>query len=117
MNHVGTLGRGTADNYKLVDIGISKLDDKYLYYKISRSDESYSIMYYFMKNDYSDILYEIKSICDSEKYIEMVQDFLENIALTVEFMKYPIKYPCNKPFIETKNGTLIPYGNEWLIRF
>ena len=86
LKHVAVLGVDPAENYRLVDSGIKNLNDKYLRYKISCIDDStYSIMYYFMKGDYSSVLYEIKAVCQSKDNILTVQQFLENIALTAKF--------------------------------
>lgn len=78
------------NNYRLLDHGIQRIEDKTLRYKISESisynGKIYSLMYYFMKNDHSDILYEIKSICPSEDEIETTREFLEMIALTAGFV-------------------------------
>lgn len=78
------------NNYRLVDHGIQRIEDKTLRYKISESISNdgkiFSLMYYFMKNDHSDILYEIKSVCSSEGEIETTREFLEMIALTAGFV-------------------------------
>jgi hypothetical protein len=84
--HIAIQGDDPAENYRLVDSGIKNLNEKYLRYKISFIDDStFNIMYYFMKGDFSSVLYEIKAVCQSKENIITVQDFLEKIALTVKF--------------------------------
>lgn len=74
-------------NYRLIDYGTQMLDSIILRYKISCVDSTdYHIMYYFMKNDKSNILFEIKGTCYSENEIKPAKDFIEGIALTVKFI-------------------------------
>lgn len=76
----------TLFSYRLIDYGSRSVDGKTLRYKISCVDSTdYYILYYFMKNDKSDTLYELKSTCYSENEIVRARDFLELIALSVRF--------------------------------
>ena len=89
VNFRATLSEGTVDNYRLVDYGIRRFNKKVLRYKISCvEDSSYSIMYYFMRDDYSRYLNEIKLTCSSQSNLKASQDFLEKIALTANFDKH-----------------------------
>ena len=88
VKHIPTQPVGdTTWNYRLIDYGIQMVDNKPLRYKISCIDSTdYYIMYYFMKNDKSNILYEIKATCYSENEIKTAKDFIEEIALTASFI-------------------------------
>lgn len=74
-------------NYRQIDYRIQKVDSLILRYKISCIDSTdYDIMYYFMKNDKSDILFEMKATFYSPYEIYSAKDFIERIALTVKFI-------------------------------
>lgn len=74
-------------NYRLIDFGTQMVDSITLRYKISCIDSTdYHIMYYFMKNDKSNILFEIIGTCYSKNEIKPAKDFIEGIALTVQFV-------------------------------
>lgn len=76
-----------AWNYRLIDYGTQLVDTITLRYKISCVDSTdYHIMYYFMRNNKSNILFEMKAICYSQNEINSARDFLEGIALTVKFI-------------------------------
>jgi hypothetical protein len=76
------------DGYRLVDYGIKQSRDKILRYKISSfKDSVFSVMYYYMKDDYSRILNEMKLTCRSEKNINTIQNYLEKVAKTVSYKK------------------------------
>jgi hypothetical protein len=82
-----TPNEAAAGNYRLIDYGIQNIEGKFLRYKISCTDSTiYNIMYYFMKDDYSNLLYELKSISPSEDNLTGVKDFLEYVALTAKFI-------------------------------
>lgn len=86
VNYVATLRGDTVKNYRLVDYGIKKLNNKILRYKISCAyDSVYSVMYYFMKDDYSRFMNEMKITCRGQNNLKTVQNYLEKIALTVNF--------------------------------
>ncbi len=72
------------DNYRLVDFKIYHIKEKTLRYKISEHfDKVYTLMYYFMKDDYSNELYEIKATADTNNLPEVLK-FLEKVALSVK---------------------------------
>ena len=74
-------------NYRLIDYGTQMVDSITLRYKISCVDSTdYHIMYYFMKNNRSNILFEMKATCYSQYEINSAKDFIEGIALTVKFL-------------------------------
>ena len=76
------------DGYRLVDYGIKQSRDKILRYKISSlKDSVFSVMYYYMKDDYSRILNEMRLTCKSEKDINTIQNYLEKVASTVSYKK------------------------------
>jgi hypothetical protein len=76
-----------AWNYRLIDYGTQMVDSITLRYKISCVDSTdYHIMYYFMKNARSNILFEMKATCYSQNEINSAKDFIEGIALTVTFI-------------------------------
>lgn len=87
VNHKATIiDEGQVDNYELIDYGVKESNDKFLRYKISFTGNiSYNIMYYFMKDNYSRYLYELKMICPSQDNIEEVKSFLESVAWTAGF--------------------------------
>jgi hypothetical protein len=90
VNYRGMLGEIPVSNYKLTDYGKERFNDKDFRYKISCTDDRiYNIMYYFMREDLSNVLYEIKLISPSEKDVILAKDFLLNVALTVEFYEPP----------------------------
>jgi hypothetical protein len=85
-----TADESRSGKYKVLGHGKWEFYGKTLRYKfslnINQKDTLFNIMYYYMKNDFSDILYETKIIASSENEIETVTDFLDNIALTVMFL-------------------------------
>lgn len=86
VNSIATMG-GTqmTDSYKLIDYGTYQLEGKMMRFKISTIDKtSINIMYYFMKNDYSTELYEIKLVTEKAK-LEEGKKYIEKVALTFAF--------------------------------
>lgn len=80
-------GNDTVWSNRLLDYGIQMVDSATLRYKISCVDSTdYLIMYYFMKNKRSNMLFEMKATCYSLNEINSTKDFLEGIALTVKFI-------------------------------
>ncbi|MGN6164482.1 MAG: hypothetical protein ACTHOF_08075 [Flavisolibacter sp.] len=78
------------DVYKLVEAGTYKKDDKVLRYKISEitfdgGAKTNSVMYYFMKEDASNDLYEIK-LSGNPKNRKELKAVLEQVALSVSFL-------------------------------
>lgn len=78
------------DVYKLVEAGTYKKDDKVLRYKISEitfdgGAKTNSVMYYFMKDDASNDLYEIK-LSGNPKNRKELKAVLEQVALSVSFL-------------------------------
>ena len=70
-------------DYKLVDAKEYQIEGKTLRYKVSESfGETNSIMFYFMKNDYSDELYEVKYTCKTEQ-LKAAMKVMEKVALSV----------------------------------
>ncbi len=81
-----TCGTQMADSYKLIDSGTYQLEGKMMRFKISTIDKmSINIMYYFMKDDYSNELYEIKLITPKDKLKEG-KKYIEKVALSFSFM-------------------------------
>ena len=79
-NNLGNL----LDNFQLVDYKTYELQGKTFRYKISKHYNSvYSIMFYFMKNDYSNELYEIKMTAD-KKGLSRALYLTEKVALSVK---------------------------------
>ncbi len=75
------------EQYKLVDFGVKKINNKLLRVKISSYlGEIYNIRFYFMKDDYSKDLYEIKTACLGNE-ITKTCDFMEKAALSVHFLR------------------------------
>ena len=73
VKHVATTpDEEAAGNYRLIDYGIQKTEGKFLRYKISYTDSTINIMYYFMKDNYSNLLYELKSISPLENNLTEV---------------------------------------------
>ena len=72
-----------TDNFQLIDYKTYEANGITLRYKISMHfDKIYSIMYYFMKDDYSNELYEIKTSA-SKNDLSIALKFSEKVALTV----------------------------------
>jgi len=72
-----------TDNFQLIDYKTYKVHGKTIRYKISKHfDRVYTIMYYFMKDDYSDELYEIKTSATKEG-LSKAKIFCEKVALSV----------------------------------
>lgn len=82
---VGGQNLGLEDAYKLIDHKVYQKNGKTLRYKISETFEGInSIMFYFMKNDFSNELFEVKITAKSEDRKEAL-DYGEKIALSVGF--------------------------------
>ena len=74
------------EEYKLVDFGVNKVNNKLLRVKInSYLGEFYNIRYYFMKDDYSKDLYEIKTACFGDD-ITQTCEFMKKTALSVQLV-------------------------------
>ena len=71
-----------AENSHVLEYKKYDVKDKTLRYKISKHGELYTIMYYFMKEDYAFNLYEIK-VSSSKESLAKAKAFLEEIALSV----------------------------------
>lgn len=72
-----------TDNFQLIDYKTYEANGITLRYKISMHfDKIFSIMYYFMKDDYSNELYEIKTSA-SKNDLSTALKFSEKVALTV----------------------------------
>ena len=72
-----------VDNSRVIDFKKYKIQEQVLHYKISKHfDKTYTIMFYFMKDDYSNQLYEIKVATD-ERELSKCFKFLESVALSV----------------------------------
>lgn len=73
------------EEYKLVDFGVKKVNNKLLRVKISSYlNDFYNVRFYFMKDDYSKDLYEIKTACLGDD-ITQTCEFMEKTALSVQF--------------------------------
>lgn len=71
--------------YKLMDYKTYKKKGKKLRYKISRHfGDTYTIMFYFMKEDYANTMYEIKLATRETDYSKSF-DFIEEVALSANF--------------------------------
>ncbi len=71
------------DNFQLIDYKTYEAQGITIRYKISMHfDKIYTIIYYFMKDDYSNELYEIKTSA-SKNDLSSAFKFLEKVALTV----------------------------------
>lgn len=84
-NHkANNLGEDLSKNYKLISFKEYKMANRTLYTKVSRPFEGHcNVMYYFMKNNFSNVMYEIKlSGKFSEK--EEMESLAEKIALSVK---------------------------------
>jgi len=74
------------EEYKLVDFDVNKVNNKLLRVKInSYLGEFYNIRYYFMKDDYSKDLYEIKTAYLGDD-ITRTCEFMKKTALSVQFV-------------------------------
>jgi len=74
-----------TDHLQLIDYKTYDVQGKTIRYKISKHfDTVYTIMYYFMKDDSSKELYEIKTTANQNN-LAKAQHFLEKVALSVEF--------------------------------
>ena len=72
-----------ADNFQLIDYKTYEVNGITIRYKISMHfDNIYTIMYYFMKDDYSTELYEIKT-STTKTDLSKALKFLEKVALSV----------------------------------
>ena len=72
-----------TENFQLIDYRTYEVDGITIRYKISKHfDKVYTIMYYFMKDDYSNELYEIKS-STNENGLSNAKKFMETVALSV----------------------------------
>jgi hypothetical protein len=84
-NHkANNLGEDVSKKYKLISFREYKKSNRTLYTKVSRPFEGHcNVMYYFMKNNFSNVMYEIKlSGKFSEK--EEMESLAEKIALSVK---------------------------------
>ncbi len=84
-NHkANNLGEDLSKNYKLISFREYKMANRTLFSKVSRPFEGHcNVMYYFMKNNFSNVMYEIKlSGKFSEK--EEMESLAEKIALSVK---------------------------------
>ena len=72
-------------NSRLMEYKKYDVKDKTLRYKISNHGELYTIMYYFMKDDYAANLYEIKASINKEG-LSKARTLMEEIALSVKIM-------------------------------
>jgi hypothetical protein len=71
-------------DYKLLSFNSYKKEDKVLYTKVSSPFPSKcAVMYYFMHNNFSNALYEIKLVGDIQD-IKSIKQIAETIALSVE---------------------------------
>jgi hypothetical protein len=80
---------GVNTEYALLDFNTYKKGGKILRYKISEisfgnGKKIDNVMYYFMKDEVSDCLYELKMSCDST-HLNLCKESLEKIAMTVNF--------------------------------
>src|ERR1035437_9518534 len=83
VNSKASFNNQSVGDYKLIDYGVKKLDDKTLRFKVSCvGDTTVNTMYYFMKDNYDYDLYELKISC-SKKYQQDAKKYLEKMALTV----------------------------------
>ena len=79
------LGNATS-NYKLISYSKYKKGNKLLYTKVSSPMEGQcSVMYYFMRNEYNNVMYEIK-LSGGISEIESIKTIAEKIALSVEIL-------------------------------
>lgn len=73
-----------SNDFHLIDYKVYKVKGKTLRYKISAHFGNVNtIMYYFMKDDYSNELYEIKAIARKNE-LPKVLNFMEEVALSVK---------------------------------
>ena len=72
-------------NSQLMEYKKYNVKGKTLRYKISNHGEVYTLMYYFMKDDYAANLYEIKASTNKEG-LSRARTLMEEIALTVKIM-------------------------------
>jgi energy-converting hydrogenase Eha subunit A len=80
---VSNLGNATT-NYKLISYNKYKKGNKLLYTKVTSPMEGQcSVMYYFMKNEYNNVMYEIK-LSGGISEIESIKTSAERIALSVK---------------------------------
>lgn len=84
-NHkANNLGEDVSKKYKLISFREYKKSNITLYTKVSRPFEGHcNVMYYFMKNNFSNVMYEIKL---SGKFLEKeeMESLAEKIALSVK---------------------------------
>ena len=86
VKYVATLMGASADEYKVEDYGVKKVDNKILRYKVSSlRDTDLNIMYYFMQDDYSRYYYEMKLSGSSPDDFKAAIDFIESVALSAHF--------------------------------
>lgn len=86
VHFTATLAGEPVSDYRTVDYSIKNRNDKNLYYKISFNPETkYSVIYYVMKNDNSDILYELKAVSQSEDRLYVIQALLEDVVISSGF--------------------------------
>jgi len=87
-----TFGDIEVDAYALKDFGIYEKEGKEYRYKVStisdsilQIDNAWLVSYYFMKNNKSKNLYEMKLMCSDVESVEPLKAKLEGIVKTVEF--------------------------------
>ena len=86
IQYRATIAGEPVNDYQIIDHGKKPVNDKILRYKISHNPEiGYSIIYYVMKDDYSNILYEFKTVSLSESSLTTHQEFLEGIVVSSGF--------------------------------
>ncbi len=77
---------GKSNTYKLISYNRYKKGGKLLYTKVSSPMEGqFSVMYYFMKNNYNNVMYEIK-LTGGITEMESMKASAEKIALSVELL-------------------------------
>ena len=76
----------TSSNYKLISYSRYKKGSTLLYTKVSSPMEGQcSVMYYFMKNNYDNVMYETK-LTGGINEMESMKKIAEKIALSVELL-------------------------------
>ena len=85
-NHNPTNLGDISKDHKVISFREYKKGNKILYTKVSKPFEEHCVvMYYFMKDNFSKVMYEIKlsgKICEKEQ----MESIAEKIALTVEIL-------------------------------
>lgn len=87
VNHKATFAGKPIPDYRVIDYGVRKRNNRRLHYKISFNPQTkYNVIYWVMKNDNSHILYEFGARCDSEAKLPGMQEFLEKVVLSSRFI-------------------------------